>query len=142
MAEIAPSALIQRLQAANPHNHNQMWELGIDLSRHFGLAPFHTTGAANPATSIDAVTDLMKLVLGKSHPHLFMAINGLMNPPCAIWRAEIGWPDHNFRGRGKSPALALCIALLRAHDGHATNCDTETPLWLQAEVLQGETRPG
>ncbi|GHD12782.1 hypothetical protein ACFOEZ_09640 [Tianweitania populi] len=127
-----------RLTAANPRNLSGMWDLGVDLHRHFGLPPFHSVGSENPVLSLDAATALMKLVLADSQPHLFMSINGLMNPPTEFWRAEIGWPHNTYRGKGKSAALALCIAILRAHEGNAINRDTEQPSWLRSESWQSE----
>jgi hypothetical protein len=138
MAEARSTGLIYALQAANPRNLNMMWDLGVDLCRHFDLLPFNTVGAENPVVSVDAATALMKLVLGKTQPHLFMSLNGLMNPGSEFWRAEIGWPRNSYRGKGKSPALALCTAILRAHEGSVADREDKIPAWLQTEAWQDD----
>ncbi|MBS9721292.1 hypothetical protein JYU29_11395 [Tianweitania sp. BSSL-BM11] len=141
MAEARASDLVTRLQTAKPRNLNALWDLGNEVHRHLGLAPFHTVGPENPVLSLDGASALMKLLFARSQPHLFMSINGLMNPPHEVWRVEIGWPHNTYRGRAKSPALALCIATLRAHQGHAHDRDDEAPAWVKSELWQAGVQP-
>ena len=137
MAELQSARLIERLKAAHPVSHTLMWTLGGDLAEHLGVQPFHITGADNPVLSVDAAMQLVKQGLGRHRSDVFMTLTGVMNPPHELWRAEISRPGQRYHGRAKTAALALCVALLRAHDGCETGCDGDMPEGRNTENLPG-----
>jgi hypothetical protein len=137
MAELQAARLIERLKAVHPVSHSLMWTLGGDLAQHLGVQPFHITGSDNPVLSVDAAMQLVRQGLGRHRSDVFMTLTGVMNPPHELWRAEISRPGQRYHGRAKTAALALCVALLRAHEGGEAGGDQDI-----SRVHNTETFPG
>lgn len=68
--------------------------------------------------SLDAAVALVERVLRPDHPHMTISLRGTLGTG-RYWQAEITWPSHEKRGHSSEPAIALCLALLRAKEARA-----------------------
>lgn len=78
-----------------------------------------TYGAPRYTASIDAAVALAERVLRPAHPQMTVSFRGVLSTSRDYWFAEITWPSHERQGRHVSPAIALCIAILRAAEENA-----------------------
>jgi hypothetical protein len=63
---------------------------------------------------VDDALALIERRLHPLHPGMMIKLDGRYSGPDRYWFAEITWPSSERQGRGRSPALALLVALLRA----------------------------
>lgn len=110
------SALIARLEAAEVGSRELDWDIGAAL-----FTGVRGCAAPNATTSLDAALELVKKVLPGwlwDVTTITTAVGGLRKPLASVVRPDQPEGEEiKTWGYGSTPALALCIAILRAKQG-------------------------
>ena len=110
--------LIERLEAGPVHlTHTEAYDLAIDLGSDVALGLSQTIRKAFAGKSLDAALALAERVLPGwlwQVTTITTAIGGIRKPFAVVMNPDDDNDDIRTFGEATTPALALCIAILKA----------------------------